>query len=79
MIPSIPNEQYRATFDVNQVIWDGGVTRSARAVEQVVNELNLKQNEADVYRLREQVNNYYFSVLLVSSQIEVTGIPDLGS
>ncbi len=72
-IPSIPNEQYRASFDVNQVIWDGGVTRSARAVEQVVNELNMKQNEADVYRLREQVNNYYFSVLLVSSQMEVTG------
>jgi outer membrane protein TolC len=74
VIPSIPNEQYRATFDVSQVIWDGGVTRSARAVEQVVNELNLKQNEADVYRLREQVNNYYFSALLVSNQIEVTGI-----
>jgi outer membrane protein TolC len=74
VIPSIPNEQYRATFDVSQVIWDGGVTRSARAVEQVVNELNLKQNEADVYRLREQVNNYYFSALLVSNQIEVTGV-----
>jgi outer membrane protein TolC len=74
VIPSIPNEQYRATFDVSQVIWDGGVTRSARAVEQVINELNLKQNEADVYRLREQVNNYYFSVLLVSSQMEVTGL-----
>jgi outer membrane protein TolC len=74
VIPSIPNEQYRATFDVSQVIWDGGVTRSARAVEQVVNELNLKQNEADVYRMREQVNNYYFSLLLVSNQIEVTGI-----
>jgi outer membrane protein TolC len=73
VIPSIPNEQYRATFDVSQVIWDGGVTRSARAVEQVVNELNMQQNEADVYRLREQVNNYYFSVLLVSSQMEVTG------
>jgi outer membrane protein TolC len=72
-LPSIPHEQYRATFDVSQVIWDGGVTRSARAVEQVVNELNMKQNEADVYRLREQVNNYYFSVLLVSGQMEVTG------
>jgi len=74
VIPTIPHEQYRAAFDVNQVIWDGGVTRSARAVEKVVNELNMQQNEADVYRLREQVNNYYFSVLLVSSQIEVTGI-----
>lgn len=72
-LPSIPHEQYRATFDVSQVMWDGGVTRSARAVEQVVNELNMKQNEADVYRLREQVNNYYFSILLVSGHMEVTG------
>ena len=71
-LPSIPHEQYRATLDISQVFWDGGVTRSARAVEQVVNELNMKQNEADIYRLREQVNNFYFSLLLTSSQAEVT-------
>ncbi|MCJ7820181.1 MAG: TolC family protein [Bacteroidales bacterium] len=70
-VPAIPHEQYRATFDVSQVIWDGGLTRSARAVEQVVRELNMKQNEADIYRLREQINNYYFSVLLISMQMNV--------
>lgn len=71
-LPSIPHEQYRATFDVSQVIWDGGVTRSARAVERVVSELSMQQNEADIYRLREQVNNYFFSLLLTARQIEVT-------
>ena len=73
-LPAIPHDQYRATLDVNQVIWDGGVTRNARAVEQVVKELNMTQNEADIFRLREQVNNYYFLVLLTSSQTEVTEI-----
>jgi len=73
-LPSIPHEQYRATVDLNQVIWDGGVTRSAREVERVVSELNMKQSEADLYRLREQVNNYYFSLLLVRSQAEVTSV-----
>jgi outer membrane protein TolC len=73
-LPSIPHDQYRATLDVSQVIWDGGVTRSAREVERVVSELNMQQNEADVYRLREQVNNYFFSALLVSSQAGVTGL-----
>jgi len=71
-LPSIPHEQYRATLDVSQVIWDGGVTRSARAVEKVVTELNMQQNEADIYRLREQVNNYFFPLLLAGSQVEVT-------
>jgi outer membrane protein TolC len=73
-LPSVPHEQYKATIDVSQVIWDGGVTRSARVVEQVVNELNIQQNEADIYRLREQVNNYFFPLLLAESQLEVTGL-----
>ena len=73
-LPSVPHEQYRATLDINQVIWDGGVTRSARAVEQVIRDLNLQQNEADIYRLREQVNNLFFSVLLASSQSEVVAL-----
>lgn len=71
-LPSIPHEQYRATIDVSQVLWDGGVTRNAREVEKVVKELNLRQNEADIYRLREQVNNYFFPLMLTKSQIEVT-------
>ncbi|HPX53646.1 MAG TPA: TolC family protein [Bacteroidales bacterium] len=73
-LPSIPHEQYRATVDLNQVIWDGGVTRSAREVERVVSELNMQQSEADIYRLREQVNNLFFPILLVRSQAEVTAV-----
>ncbi len=73
-LPSIPHEQYRATVDLSQVIWDGGVTRSAREVERVISDLNMQQSEADLYRLREQVNNYFFSVLLVRSQAEVTSV-----
>ena len=73
-LPSVPHEQYRATVDLSQVIWDGGVTRNAREIEKVVTELNLQQSEADIYRLREQVNNYYFPLLLVRKQIEVTNI-----
>jgi outer membrane protein TolC len=73
-LPSIPHEQYRATVDISQVIWDGGVTRSAREVERVISELNMQQNEADLYKLREQVNNYFFSMLLVRSQAEVTSV-----
>ena len=73
-VPTIPHEQYRATIDLSQVIWDGGATRSAREVERMVSELNMQQSEADIYRLREQVNNYYFSLLLVRSQSELTAV-----
>jgi outer membrane protein TolC len=72
--PAIPHQMYRGTLDLNQVIWDGGVTRSARAVEEVVKELNMQQNEAEIYRQHELINNYFFSMLLAASQLEVTNV-----
>lgn len=72
--PAIPHQLYKATLDISQVIWDGGVTRNAKAVEEVIKELNMKQNEAAIYRLHDQVNSYYFAMLLSLSQAEVTGI-----
>ncbi len=74
ILPDIPHDQYRAMLNVNQLIWDGGVTRSAREIEQITLELNMQQNEADIYKMREQVNNYYFSILLTEKQIEITDI-----
>ena len=74
VVPAIPHDQYRATIDVNQLIWDGGVTRSAREVEQTTLDLNLSQNDADIYKLREQVNNYYFSILLTDKQRDLTKV-----
>jgi outer membrane protein TolC len=73
-LPEIPHDQYRATIDVNQLIWDGGVTRNARQTEQIALELNLQQNEADIYKLRDQVNNYYFTILLNDKQTEITKV-----
>lgn len=40
----------------------------------MVSELNMQQSEADIYRLREQVNNLFFPILLVRSQAEVTAV-----
>ncbi len=74
MLPTIPHGQYRATAEISQVIWDGGVTRSAREVERVITELKMQQSEADLYRLREQVSNYFFTLLLVRSQADVTAL-----
>jgi outer membrane protein TolC len=71
VIPDIPHDTYRGTIDVSQLIWDGGVTRSAREAEQTALDLNFKQNEADIYKLREQVNNYFFSILLTDKQTEI--------
>ncbi len=46
MIKPLPHDQYKITVDINQMIYDGGAIKSARAIEkadQNINEKQLKQ------------------------------------
>jgi len=68
MIKPLPNEQYKVTVDINQMIYDGGAIKSARAFERAGLLVNEKQNETDLYKLRSEVNTYYFNILLLERQ-----------
>lgn len=70
-IPPVPHDQYKVTLDVNQVIYDGGVIRSSKAMENAELKVNEKQTESDLYKLRAQVNAYYFNILLLDRQKEL--------
>jgi outer membrane protein TolC len=70
-IKPLPNEQYKVTIDINQVIYDGGAIKGARALEKADLNLNQKQTETDLYKLRSQINTYYFNILLIARQKEL--------
>jgi outer membrane protein TolC len=72
-IKPLPHEQYKVTVDINQVIYDGGAIKGARAMEKADLRINEKQTEADLYKLRSQINSYYFNVLLLERQKELLG------
>jgi outer membrane protein TolC len=61
----LPNEQYKVTLDINQVLFDGGLTKNTRALQKADLNLNEKQTEADQYQLRSQINGYYFNLILI--------------
>ena len=70
-IRPLPHEQYRVTFDINQPIYDGGAIKNARALEKAELGVNQKQTESDLYKLRSQINGYYFNILLITRQKEL--------
>ncbi|MBK7626964.1 MAG: TolC family protein [Bacteroidales bacterium] len=70
-IKPLPHEQYKITLDINQVIYDGGAIKNAREVEKADLRLNEKQTETDLYKLRSQINSYYFSLMLLDRQKEL--------
>lgn len=67
----MPQDQYKLTLDINQLIYDGGAIRSARDMEEADLRINEKQTETDLYKLRGQINTYYFNVLLLNRQKEL--------
>lgn len=71
LIKPLPHEQYKITLDINQMIYDGGSIKSARALEKADLQINEKQNETDLYKLRGQINSYYFNLMLLDRQKEL--------
>ncbi len=71
LIKPLPHEQYKITVDINQVIYDGGAIKGARALEKADLNINEKQTETDLYKLRGQINGYYFNLLLLDRQKEL--------
>jgi outer membrane protein TolC len=71
ILTPMPHDQYKLTLDINQVIFDGGAIKSGRALEKAELSINEKQTETDLYKLRGQINTYYFNVMLLSRQKEL--------
>jgi outer membrane protein TolC len=71
LIQPLPHEQYKLTVDINQIIYDGGAIKGARALEKADLKINEKQTETDLYKLRGQINSYYFNLLLLDRQKEL--------
>jgi outer membrane protein TolC len=71
ILTPMPHDQYKITLDINQVIYDGGATKRGRALEKTELNINEKQTETDLYKLRAQINTYYFNVMLLNRQKEL--------
>jgi outer membrane protein TolC len=71
ILTPMPHDQYKVTLDINQVIYDGGAIKSGRALEKAELNINEKQTETDLYKLRGQINVYYFNVMLLNRQKEL--------
>ena len=71
LLKPMPHDQYKVTLDINQVIYDGGAIKGAKAIEIADLSVNEQQTEVDLYKTRGQVNNCYFTIMLLARQKEL--------
>ena len=50
------------------MIYDGGAIKGAREMEKADLNVNEKQTETDIYKLRGQINAYYFNLFFLQGK-----------
>lgn len=67
-LPSVKKDQYGATIDVSQLVYDGGAVSAAKQTIVVESQANRLSNDVSLYSLRKQVSEVYFALLMLQEQ-----------
>ncbi|MEI7982079.1 MAG: TolC family protein [Bacteroidota bacterium] len=69
--PVIPKDQYKITLDISESIYDGNITNYQKKLEKFNLNVDRKNVDATLYLLKDQVNQYYFNMLLAGQNINL--------
>jgi outer membrane protein TolC len=67
-IPTVTKDRYNAYAELQQTIWDGGISKAGKTLEDAILKSNLSQLEVEIYKLNEQVAQAFFTTLVVEQQ-----------
>ncbi len=62
-------DQYNINLELTQTIWDGGITTTQKKSIKAQNEVDKQNLEVNLYALMEQINQLFFSVMLLNEQL----------
>lgn len=73
----IPRDQYKATVDLSQTIYDGGSIRNTKRINAATEQVETASLAVQLDRLRDRVNEAYIRILLTDRQLRVNELMQL--
>ena len=67
-MPGIRRDQYKVQIDVQQTLWDGGKSRTDRAIAEGEAAQDRMSTEVELYAVDSRVEDIYFGILLMQEQ-----------
>lgn len=64
-------DQYKATFDVNQLLYNGGLIDANAQLKESQTKTQQQQVQVNLYQLKSKINQLYFSILLSQEKKEI--------
>ena len=71
VLEPINKDQYRANFDVNQLIYNGGLIDANTKLKEAQTKTQQQQVEVSLYQIKTRINQLYFSILLLQERKEI--------
>jgi outer membrane protein TolC len=69
--PSIPKDQYKATLDVTQLLYDGGNSKALQKIEEINTRLATGEIDVKDQGVAEVVGDLFFTAVLLSKKMEI--------
>ena len=69
-IESPNKDQYKLVADVSQLVFDGGLTKEQKSLQQLNASVEEQKVEVELYKLKERINQLYLSVLYLDEQVK---------
>lgn len=73
-VPELSRDQYKLYGEVTQTIFDGGVIRRQKQIQEAGAAVEEQSLEVELYKLKDRINQLFFGILLVDEQIKQTAI-----
>ncbi|MBX9806621.1 MAG: TolC family protein, partial [Flavobacteriaceae bacterium] len=71
LLEPLNKDQYRATLDVNQLIYNGGLINAYTKLKEAQTKTQQQQVEVNLYQLKTRINQLYFSILLLQERQDI--------
>lgn len=70
-IPELSKDSYKATLDINQLVYDGSLTKKQKSLEKSSLDADQQNLTVQLYQIKNSINQIYFSILLFQSNEKV--------
>ena len=69
-IESPGKDQYKVIADVSQLIYDGGLIKQQKNIQQLTDEVEQQKVEVELYKIKDRINQLFLGVLYLDEQLK---------
>lgn len=63
-------DQYKIIADINQLLYDGGVIKEQKNIQNLTDKSEQQKIEVELYKLKERINQFFLGVLFLDEQLK---------